>query len=81
MSEVVLGEKYNYVFGGPGPDITVLVPVEFTTEGIRCYDLFFKFYITVSASKLTVLRNVNDQIIELEKSAIAEGKINAKFER
>lgn len=52
-NEVVLGNPYRFIFGGPGPDVTLLIAKSFTEEGnVLCYDCFFKFEIEVGANEL-----------------------------
>ena len=52
-NEVILGNPYLFVFGGPGPDVTLLISKSFTEEGkVLCYDCFFEREIEVKPEKL-----------------------------
>lgn len=52
-NEVVLGNPYLFVFGGPGPDVTLLIAKSFTEEGkVLCQDCFFEFEIEVVPGEL-----------------------------
>lgn len=38
---IIFGNPYLYIFGGPGPDVTLLVAKELKNEKVMCYDLYF----------------------------------------
>lgn len=45
----------TFVFGGPGPDVTVVKLVEDLGETFRCWDMIFNFEVVVEKHKLKEL--------------------------
>jgi hypothetical protein len=49
---IKIGEKYDYVFGGPGPDITTLRILEIKDDKVKAHDEVFDFDLEVDIADL-----------------------------
>ena len=51
METIKVGDRLNYLFGGPGPDITQIEVLEVDGNIAKCRDLNFDFELQIDITK------------------------------